>query len=132
MSEEHWTARHGKPIIFVILTLVAVGVYLASTIPVAVFPEVDFPRVLVGIDKYADKQILPRTTAEADAQALYDVFTSQDYLGVDTKHVRLLLGKEDKKRGAEIATKVNVPTGESQGIESSGSSSHSQTFPDIW
>ena len=49
-SGEHWTARHGKPIIFVILTLVAVGVYLATTIPVAVFPEVDFPRILVGID----------------------------------------------------------------------------------
>src|SRR5204863_6292616 len=47
---EHWTARHGKPIIFVILTLVAVGVYLATTIPVAVFPEVDFPRILVGVD----------------------------------------------------------------------------------
>ena len=37
-SAPHWTARHGKPIIFVILTLVAVGVYLALTIPVAVFP----------------------------------------------------------------------------------------------
>ena len=47
---EHWTARHGKPIIFVILTLVAVGVYLATTIPVAVFPEVDFPRIVVAVD----------------------------------------------------------------------------------
>src|SRR5579864_3621479 len=47
---EHWTARHGKPIIFVILTLVAVGVYLALTIPVAVFPETNFPRILVGVD----------------------------------------------------------------------------------
>jgi CzcA family heavy metal efflux pump len=47
---EHWTARHGKPIIFVILTLVAAGVYLATTIPVAVFPEVDFPRIIVGVD----------------------------------------------------------------------------------
>ncbi len=46
----HWTARHGKPIIFVILTLVAVGVYLALTIPVAVFPETNFPRIVVGID----------------------------------------------------------------------------------
>jgi CzcA family heavy metal efflux pump len=50
MEREHWTARHGKPIIFIILTLVAAGVYLATTIPVAVFPEVDFPRVLVGVD----------------------------------------------------------------------------------
>jgi CzcA family heavy metal efflux pump len=48
--DEHWTARHGKPIIFVILTLVAVGVYLATTIPVAVFPEVDFPRIVVAVD----------------------------------------------------------------------------------
>src|SRR5690349_23994153 len=49
-TDEHWTSRHGKPIIFVILTLVAAGIYLATTIPVAVFPEVDFPRVLVGVD----------------------------------------------------------------------------------
>src|SRR5580704_4711353 len=47
---EHWTARHGKPIIFVILALVAAGMYLATTVPVAVFPEVDFPRVVVGVD----------------------------------------------------------------------------------
>ena len=46
----HWTARHGKPIIFVILTLVAVGLYLALTIPVSVFPETDFPRIVIGID----------------------------------------------------------------------------------
>src|SRR6266581_236009 len=49
-SAPHWTARHGKPIIFVILTMVAVGVYLALTIPVAVFPETNFPRIIVGID----------------------------------------------------------------------------------
>jgi CzcA family heavy metal efflux pump len=47
---EHWTARHGKPVIFVILTLVAVGIYLAFTIPVAVFPETDFPRIVIGAD----------------------------------------------------------------------------------
>ncbi len=46
----HWTARHGKPIIFVILTLVAVGIYLAFTIPIAVFPDTDFPRIVVGVD----------------------------------------------------------------------------------
>jgi CzcA family heavy metal efflux pump len=47
---QHWTARHGKPIIFVILTLVAVGIYLAVSIPVAVFPETNFPRVVVAVD----------------------------------------------------------------------------------
>ncbi len=49
-SAPHWTARHGKPIIFVILTLVAVGIYLAFTIPVAVFPETNFPRIVIGVD----------------------------------------------------------------------------------
>src|SRR5580692_11155609 len=47
---QHWTAQHGKPIIFVILTLVAVGVYLALTLPVAVFPDTNFPRIVIGVD----------------------------------------------------------------------------------
>jgi CzcA family heavy metal efflux pump len=46
----HWTARHSKPVIFLILTCVAVGIYLAYTIPVEVFPATDFPRVIVGVD----------------------------------------------------------------------------------
>ena len=49
-QSEHWTACHGKPIIFVILTLVALGVYLALTVPVSVFPETSFPRIVIGVD----------------------------------------------------------------------------------
>jgi CzcA family heavy metal efflux pump len=49
-TSEHWTARHAKPVIFVIVTMVAVGIYLANTIPVAVFPSTDFPRILIGVD----------------------------------------------------------------------------------
>jgi CzcA family heavy metal efflux pump len=47
---EHWTARHGKPIIFVIITLIAAGIYLAMGIPVSVFPSTDFPRIVIGAD----------------------------------------------------------------------------------
>jgi CzcA family heavy metal efflux pump len=46
----HWTARFGKSIIFVILTLICVGIFLAQNIPVAVFPDTNFPRVVVGVD----------------------------------------------------------------------------------
>ncbi|MEO8658995.1 MAG: efflux RND transporter permease subunit [Bryobacteraceae bacterium] len=46
----HWTARHSKPILFVILTLVAAGAYLAFSIPVSVFPATDFPRIVIGAD----------------------------------------------------------------------------------
>src|SRR5437868_1408007 len=49
-SAEHWTARFSRPVIFVILTLITVGVYLAFTIPVAVFPNTDFPKIIVAID----------------------------------------------------------------------------------
>src|SRR6202049_1591212 len=49
-ASEHWTARASRPIIFVILTLIGIGVYLAFSIPVAVFPSTDFPRIVVGID----------------------------------------------------------------------------------
>src|SRR5215467_11661050 len=60
----HWTARHGKPIIFVILTMVAVGAYLALTIPVAVFPDTNFPRIIVGADNgvFPIDQMLVTTT----------------------------------------------------------------------
>src|SRR5271166_4000333 len=47
---EHWTARFSRPIVFVIITLIVVGAYLAFTIPVAVFPSTDFPRIVVGVD----------------------------------------------------------------------------------
>ena len=47
---EHWTTRRGKPIIFVVLTLVAVGIYLAASIPISVFPTTDFPRIVVAVD----------------------------------------------------------------------------------
>lgn len=46
----HWTARYLKAIIFIITALVAYGVYLAFSIPIAVFPATNFPRIIVGVD----------------------------------------------------------------------------------
>jgi multidrug efflux pump subunit AcrB len=48
--EAYWFARHSKSIIFLIATLALVGGYLALSIPVAVFPETNFPRILIGAD----------------------------------------------------------------------------------
>lgn len=47
---EHWTGRHLKAIIFIIVALAAFGVYLVFTIPIAVFPATNFPRIVIGID----------------------------------------------------------------------------------
>ena len=48
--EHYWFARHSKTIVFVILILAAVGIYVAFTLPVAVFPSTNFPRVIIGVD----------------------------------------------------------------------------------
>ncbi|MGH9558003.1 MAG: efflux RND transporter permease subunit, partial [Bryobacteraceae bacterium] len=47
---EHWTAKFSRPVVFIILTMIVVGIYLAFTIPVAVFPATNFPRIIVGVD----------------------------------------------------------------------------------
>ena len=49
-ASSYWFARETKPIIFLIIALALVGAYLAFTIPIAVFPTTNFPRVIVGVD----------------------------------------------------------------------------------
>ncbi len=46
----YWFSRLSKPMIFLIIVLALVGAYLALTIPIAVFPSTDFPRIIVGVD----------------------------------------------------------------------------------
>src|SRR4051794_38149225 len=46
----YWFARLSKPVIFLIVTLALVGMYLATTIPISVFPSTNFPRILIGVD----------------------------------------------------------------------------------
>jgi CzcA family heavy metal efflux pump len=49
-ESNYWFSRHSKPVIFLILTLALLGAYLAFTIPVAVFPATNFPRILIAVD----------------------------------------------------------------------------------
>jgi CzcA family heavy metal efflux pump len=49
-GENPWFRRLSRPILFLIVSLTLVGVYFAFTIPVSVFPDTDFPRIVVGID----------------------------------------------------------------------------------
>src|SRR5215471_3443670 len=45
-----WFQRLSRPILFLIMSLALVGAYLAFSIPVSVFPNTDFPRIVIGID----------------------------------------------------------------------------------
>src|ERR1700720_1180145 len=46
----YWFARHSKSILFVVIVLAIVGVYEAFSIPIAVFPSTNFPRIIIGVD----------------------------------------------------------------------------------
>jgi CzcA family heavy metal efflux pump len=45
-----FASRHARPIVFVCLALCLAGVYAALTIPSSVFPQTDFPRVVILVD----------------------------------------------------------------------------------
>ena len=50
IARAYWFGRYSKPLIFLVVTLAGLGAYLAFTIPVAVFPTTNFPRVLIAAD----------------------------------------------------------------------------------
>jgi multidrug efflux pump subunit AcrB len=50
ISGTPWFQRFSRPILFLVASLALVGAYLALTVPVSVFPETDFPRIVIGID----------------------------------------------------------------------------------
>ena len=45
-----WFRKLSRPLLFLIVSLALVGAYLAFSIPVAVFPNTDFPRIVIGVD----------------------------------------------------------------------------------
>src|SRR5262245_3517939 len=49
-ADQYWFARHSKSIIFLITVLTFIGIYVAFSIPIAVFPTTNFPRIIVGVD----------------------------------------------------------------------------------
>jgi len=49
-SEQPWFRKLSSPILFLLVSLALVGIYLAVKMPVAVFPNTDFPRIVIGVD----------------------------------------------------------------------------------
>ncbi len=88
--------------------LAILGLLLLTQTPARADDDKSAFVVIVGIDKYQDTHILPRKHAEADAKALYDVFTGKQHMGLDAGSVRLLLGTADPARKSIEATHNNV------------------------
>ena len=64
--------------------------------------------VIVGVSDTADKTILPRPSADADAKALFDLLTDKKYLDVAADRVVLLTSKADEKRKGAVATREAI------------------------
>jgi CzcA family heavy metal efflux pump len=45
-----WLAAASKPVFFLLALLTLAGVYMAFQLPISVFPETNFPRVVIGVD----------------------------------------------------------------------------------
>ncbi len=76
--------------------------------------------VIVGVGEFKDPALKARPTAEADAQALYDVLTDKAVGGIPADHVQLLLTGKDAKRDAKPATKANILAAFKKAVEKAG------------
>jgi len=91
------------------LAFALLGLFLAGLTPLHALEKTGTTHVvLIGIDKFTDPVIKERKHAEADAQALYDLFTSKEHGGVAAQNIKLLLGGKDEKRNSQSATRANI------------------------
>ncbi len=49
-EESFWLSRYRSTIFFFLIILTAAGLYFAFQVPISVFPDTNFPRVVIGID----------------------------------------------------------------------------------
>ncbi len=49
-SHTLWFYRLSRPVLFLTISMAFVGGYLALSVPISVFPNTDFPRIVVGVD----------------------------------------------------------------------------------
>ena len=45
-----WMQAHRRSVLFLLTLLVLGGIFSARSLPVALFPHVDFPRVVISLD----------------------------------------------------------------------------------
>ena len=45
-----WLSRLSTPIFFFMITLTVAGIYATTQVPISVFPDTNFPRVVIGVD----------------------------------------------------------------------------------
>ncbi|HUK47377.1 MAG TPA: efflux RND transporter permease subunit [Terriglobales bacterium] len=91
-AERYWFAREHKSVIFLIATLALIGGYLLFSVPNAVFPTTDFPRIMISVDNGVmpiDQMLVtitrPIEEAVSGVEGIQDVksVTSRGSAGID-------------------------------------------------
>lgn len=49
-ATKFWLQRLARPIFFFLVVLTVAGIYVALQVPISVFPDTNFPRVVIGVD----------------------------------------------------------------------------------
>src|SRR3984885_11009398 len=49
-QSDFWLVRFRGPIFFFLIVLSFAGIYAAQQVPISVFPDTNFPRVVIGVD----------------------------------------------------------------------------------
>ena len=49
-DSRYWFTRYSRSLVFLVIVLAVAGAYLGFTIPISVFPQTNFPRVVIGVD----------------------------------------------------------------------------------
>ena len=49
-EKSFWLSRYSTPILFFLIALTLAGIYAALQLPTSVFPDTNFPRVVIGVD----------------------------------------------------------------------------------
>ena len=49
-TSSFWLTKAAKPIFFFLFVMTLGGIYVSFQVPISVFPDTNFPRVVIGVD----------------------------------------------------------------------------------
>ena len=124
-----YVRKRRQPPAIIIVALIAMGAYLAFTIPVAVFPATDFPRIVVGIDA-RDGNVATEGWAENSSIRARDLALSFEDSGV-TAIVYTDIGRDGMLSGLSLDQTVALAEAVATPVIASGGVGGPQDLVDL-